>query len=72
MTEQRRQLSDIDTLIAMIQFDFGELKRRPLSADERRLIKGHLDTLISDYQTLLKYLGWQALPANDTSRCDGC
>jgi hypothetical protein len=29
----------------------------PLSADKRRIIKDHLDTLISDLQTLLKRLG---------------
>jgi hypothetical protein len=56
MTEQEK-LSDIDTLNAMIQLDLGELKRIPLSADERRLIKDHLDMLISKYQTLSKRRG---------------
>jgi hypothetical protein len=54
MTEQEKLRGDIDTLKAMIQFELGELERRPLSADERLVIKNHLDTLISDMQTLLQ------------------
>ena len=57
MTDQEESRIDIDTLRALIQRDLDKLDSRALSADERRLIKDHLDTLISDLQTLLKHLG---------------
>jgi hypothetical protein len=56
MTEQGKLLNDIDTLIAMIQFDVAELKR-PLPIDERRVIQDHLAMLISDHQMLLRNVG---------------
>jgi hypothetical protein len=54
MTGQEKLRRHIDALNAMIQFDLGELQRNPLSADERLVIKNHLDMLISDMQTLLQ------------------
>jgi hypothetical protein len=56
MTEQEKLLRDTDTLRAFIQSDLNRLNEMPLSADKRRIIKDHLDTLISDLQTLLKRL----------------
>jgi hypothetical protein len=53
MTGQEKLRRAIDTLNAMIQFDLGELQRKPLSADERLVIKNHLDTLFSRLQMLL-------------------
>jgi hypothetical protein len=57
MTEQEKLLRDTDTLREFIQSDLYRLNEMPLSADKRRIIKDHLDTLISDLQTLLKRLG---------------
>jgi hypothetical protein len=49
MTEQ-----NIATLREAIEIDMRELNEKPLSEDQRRAIKDHLDTLISDLQRLLK------------------
>jgi hypothetical protein len=46
MTEQEKLRGDIDTLKAVIQFDLVALERRPVSADERLVIKNQLHTLI--------------------------
>ena len=54
MTEKGNPRRDIDALKASIQLDLHELDGR-LSADERHVIKYHLDMLINDLQTLLKY-----------------
>jgi hypothetical protein len=56
MTEKNNLRRDIDALKASIQLDLHELDGR-LSADERLVIKDHLDMLITDLQTLLKRLG---------------
>jgi hypothetical protein len=57
MTGQEKLRRAIDTLNAMIQFDLAELQRKPLSADERLVIKNHLDTLFSRLQMLLPLIG---------------
>jgi hypothetical protein len=47
----------IDALKASIQIDLQELvDGRPSPDERRRVIKDHLDLLISDLQTLLKSL----------------
>ena len=53
MTEQEKLRRNIYKLKAMIQFDLRELEQGSLSADERLVIKDHLDTLISRLQPML-------------------
>jgi len=58
MTEQQTVLRDINTLRALIQFDLHALNEIHLSADKRRIIKDHLDSLISNLQRLLPRPRW--------------
>jgi hypothetical protein len=48
---------NIDTLREAIEIDMGQLAEEPLSGDQRRVIKDHLDTLISELRTrLMKFI----------------
>jgi hypothetical protein len=64
MTEQEKDLRDIDALKTLIQFDLHSLDEILLSADKRRIIKDHLDMLISDLQPLLKRLADDIRPGS--------
>jgi hypothetical protein len=54
LTEQEKLRRDISTLKALIRFYVDHLDGRLLSADERRVIKDRLDTLISELQRLMQ------------------
>ena len=54
MAAQEKTRRDVDTLRTLIHFEVDQLDSEMLSADERRVIKDHLDELISELQTLLR------------------
>lgn len=62
---------DISTLRAMIQFYVDRLDSRPLSADERRVIKNRLNTLISELQPQIAWADVGALVVGRI-RTDAC
>jgi hypothetical protein len=71
MTNKEKILRGIGTLRALIELDLDKLHGKTLPAEQRQVIKKHLDMLISDMQTLFERLECNPSGAeNPSAKCN--